>query len=411
MAMLKSLKLLTVTHVTHYRHEGKLFGYAPYVREMDALADLFCELSIAAPCRDEPPPDDCCAFTRTNITLRRQPETGGKTWIAKLRQAALVPQHIWMLSRAMWNADAIHVRCPGNLGLLGILLAPIFSRRLIGKYTGPWSGFPEEPLTWTLQRRLFRSFWWRGPVTVYGDLPGMPSHVIPFFTSIMSEEQLACARQAAKNKQFGDPLRVLFVGRLTEEKNVDVLLRAIASLKSEQIPLRCSIVGEGPYQERLQQLTGELGLTASEVTFAGAVEFEQVLEAYKEGDVLVLASLGDSWGKVVTEAMSFGLICIGSNRDMVAQNLADGRGFAVPARDLPALCDALRKVVLMSPQERAAMSAKAAAWGQRYSLENLRERVGELLEASWQSPPGRQRQGERLPQWNTNSHVTPTVHK
>jgi hypothetical protein len=41
----------------------------------------------------------------------------------------------------MRSADAIHVRCPGNLG---VLLAPLFTRRLVAKYAGQWNGHHGE---------------------------------------------------------------------------------------------------------------------------------------------------------------------------------------------------------------------------------------------------------------------------
>jgi glycosyltransferase involved in cell wall biosynthesis len=187
---------------------------------------------------------------------------------------------------------------------------------------------------------------------------------------------------------------------------VDILLHSIAQLKAAGLPLVCSIVGEGPYIQHLKTLQGELDLRA-EVTFQGALPFDQVLDVYENADILVLASLGDSWGKVVTEAMSFGLICIGSNRDVVAQNLANGRGLVVPARDVDALSAALWQVAAMSPGARQQMSAAAAAWGQRYSLENLREQLAELL-ANWWSLDTRHRSRSKQPAMTASKLLEPT---
>ena len=126
-------RLLVVSHVLHYRHGGKLYAYGPYAREIDVWAELFPELVIAAPCRDEQPPGDWVAFTRANISIAPQREAGGDHWSAKMRQILILPLLVRDLSRAMRAADAIHVRCPGNLGLLGVLLAPLFSHRLVAK--------------------------------------------------------------------------------------------------------------------------------------------------------------------------------------------------------------------------------------------------------------------------------------
>jgi glycosyltransferase involved in cell wall biosynthesis len=229
-------RLVVVEQDIHHRHAGQLWGYGPYVREIDVWADLFPEVVIAAPCRDEPPPGDYLPFSRPNISVRPQRQTGGPTLGAKARQVLAVPGHLYRLGRALADADAVHVRCPGNLGLLGVLLAPLFPRPRVAKYAGQWCGFDDEPWSWRLQRAVLRSRWWRGPVTVYGRWPGQPAHVVPFFTSILSSDQVARARAAAAAPKFADGLRVLYVGRLSEAKNVDVLLRAIASLPPSALP-------------------------------------------------------------------------------------------------------------------------------------------------------------------------------
>jgi glycosyltransferase involved in cell wall biosynthesis len=240
---------LVVSSAIHYVHNGRLFSYAPYVREIDLWADLFPELVIAAPCRESEPPSDCAPFTRPNISIRAQKETGGGALGAKLEQILSLPALVYGLCRAMRGVDAIHVRCPGNLGLLGVALAPLFTRRVVAKYAGQWTGYPGEPAAWRWQRALLKSRWWRGPVTVYGDWPNQPSHVVPFFTSVMNERQAERAGAAAGRRTIDfnqqRALRILFVGRLSAAKNVNIILDAVARLKNQPVgPVRieCDIV-------------------------------------------------------------------------------------------------------------------------------------------------------------------------
>src|SRR5712691_4604648 len=117
--MRKLSRLLIISHVVHYRCRGQLYSYAPYAREIDIWADLFPEVVIAAPCYDEAPPSFCAPFTRSNITIRPQKESGGESLSAKFKQITMLPSLVWTICQAMRQADAIHVRCPGNLGLLG----------------------------------------------------------------------------------------------------------------------------------------------------------------------------------------------------------------------------------------------------------------------------------------------------
>lgn len=365
-------RLCIVSHVVHYRHEGKIYAYAPYAREIELWADLFPEVRIAAPCADGSVPGDSAPIARPNVVMDPQPRTGGDTLTAKARQAFLLPVMAASLARALRKADAVHVRCPGNLGLLGTVMAPVFCRRLIAKYAGQWNGFPGESWTVRLQKALLRSRWWRGPVTVYGEWPGQPSHVVPFFTSVLNREQMERARRSAACRRPQDHPRALFVGRLSRAKNVDVLLDAIGGLP-------CTIVGDGPERMALEAKAVGLGVKAD---FVGAVDFERVLTLYETHDVLVLASETEGWPKAIVEAMAFGLVCIGSERGLIPQILGQGRGLVVPPRDVEALAAALRRITA-TPEEARRMGDRAAAFGQRYSLEDLREALRELMVAWW----------------------------
>jgi glycosyltransferase involved in cell wall biosynthesis len=285
----------------------------------------------------------------------------------------------------MARADAIHVRCPGNLGLLAVIFGPLFSRRLICKYAGQWTGYPGEALTYRLTRWLLKSPWWRGPVTVYGRHPDQPPQVVPFFTSIMNDAQMDRARAAtarlASTGAGQGPLRIVYVGRLSRPKNVDVLLQAAARLHQESIPVRVTIIGEGPEREPLEKLAAAVGVAAN-VTFTGGVSGDSVFDFLEKSDVSVLVSMSEGWPKALTESMSFGLYCIASDRGLMPEFLGEGRGAIVPTRDVDALAEALR-FAATHPNECLEARRKAAAWAQQYSLSGLREALRRLLNERW----------------------------
>ena len=82
--------------------------------------------------------------------------------------------------------------------------------------------------------------------------------------------------------------------------------------------------------------------------------------------------------------MAFGLVCIGSDRGLIPQILGEGRGFVVPPRDVNALAAALRRAADPGdPANTGPMIGRAAAFGQRYSLEDLREALRELMAERW----------------------------
>ena len=378
---LGQMQLLIVSHVTHFRVGNQLYAYGPYSQEIDLWADLFQRITIAAPCRHETPPGDCLPFTRGNIEISPQMEAGGETFASKFKLALATPLLMASLARAMWSADAIHVRCPGNLGLLGAVLAPLFSKRLVAKYAAQWSTSTGEIWSSRWQKNILRSRWWKGPVTVYGEWPGQPPQVIPFFTSLLTAEHMERARIASTRKIDAKPLRVLFAGRLSKPKNVDVLLKAVSRNREAGRDVRCTIVGDGPQRGPLEVLAGELGILKA-VEFTGALGFDSVIRHLEQSDVLALVSEAEGWPKAIAEGMAFGLVCIGSDRGFVPKMLSDGRGLTVAPGDADALGNLLAEIS-KHPDQYATMRRSAADWSQQYSLEGLREAIRTLLLDKW----------------------------
>ncbi|MBL8214266.1 MAG: glycosyltransferase [Bryobacterales bacterium] len=310
-----------------------------------------------------------------------QVEVGGVTLWAKLKASLYVLPLLLTLSRAILRAQAVQVRCPGNLGLLGVLLAPLFSRARIAKYAGQWSGYPGEPLTYRCQRWLL-AHWWRAPVIVYGDWPNQPRHIIPLFNTMLTEADMDRARRAVERAPASGPLRVLFVGRLSAGKNAGVLLEAIRRLNSDNVPVLCTIVGHGPERPALESFCRRHGLETI-VRFTGGLPFSAVLDEMEHADVLVLVSETEGWPKVIAEAMAFGLICIASDRGLAPRMLADNRGFVLPTRSPEALACRLKDIAEHDPASRQAMRRAAAQWAQQFTIENMMSQIGQVLSHSW----------------------------
>lgn len=376
-------RLLVITHVVHYRHRGALYAYSPYVIELNLWSRMFTGITIAAPCRDAAPPPDCIRFERASMAIHPLVEAGGRSLWAKLKQAALLPWQIARLIRALRGCDAVHVRCPGNIGLLGVALAPVFSRRMIAKYAGQWNGYPGEPWSCRLQRWLLSSRWWRGPVTVYGEWPDQPAHVIPFFNSALTRDHMDRAQRAAGRAPApAAAWRMLFVGRLSAAKGADIAIGACARLAGEGFNVELDLAGEGPERERLERMIESGGL-AGRVRLRGGCPFEQVLGLYESADVLVLPSETEGWPKVLAEAMAFGVPCVATGRGLNAWMLGEGRGLTVPNRDAGAFAAAVRELIEESDVSRQRRRQACAAWGQRHSLEEVEQGLRRIMESAW----------------------------
>ena len=114
------------------------------------------------------------------------------------------------------------------------------------------------------------------------------------------------------------PFRLLFVGRLAPQKNVSLLLRAVALISS---PVELVIVGDGEERRMLEQLAGSLGL--SNVRMLGAMVGDDLVQWYRWADAFVLTSRKESTGLVLLEAMAAGVPVIATEAEGVVDTVGD----------------------------------------------------------------------------------------
>jgi glycosyltransferase involved in cell wall biosynthesis len=376
------MRLGIATICPHIYFENQWWSYEPFVLEMNIWSDLFDELVCVAPQEAGPPPPLWAPYRRSSaVRVIPYRHDRGRGLDQPRTSPAEIPAMAGALIRAARTTDAFHVRSPGSIGLLASLLLPLLQTRRCAKYAGQWGAYPGEARSVRLQRAILRSRWWGAPVTVYGEWPGQPAHIVSFFTSVLGDGQLARARVAAGSRALVNPARLLFVGRLSAAKQVATLIAALGQLRDTGLSAQLTIVGDGPEREPLAAQARRLGLE-EQVVFAGALPFKQVLDRYERADILVLVSQTEGWPKAIAEAMAFGLVCIGSNQGLVPWMLGEGRGLTAPPGDAAALAVALRALI-GDPQRYQAISRAASAWAQQFSLPSLRAALRRLLESSW----------------------------
>ena len=129
------------------------------------------------------------------------------------------------------------------------------------------------------------------------------------------------------------PLRVLFLSRLHEKKNIPTLLRALAAATSPRIELTIAGDGDANYRAGLSAMVGELAL-ADRVRFVGHVDGTAKQALLTESDCFVLPSAHENFGLAVAEALAAALPVIVSPGVALAEVVADaGAGVVVEAND------------------------------------------------------------------------------
>lgn len=103
----------------------------------------------------------------------------------------------------------------------------------------------------------------------------------------------------------------LFIGRLEEVKNVQLLIEAYAEQKRKDDNIALLVVGDGSLKAELESFV--FNNQIPDVTFAGYIVFPDIIKYYKASDIFVLPSTYEPWGLVVNEAMIMGLPVIVSS--------------------------------------------------------------------------------------------------
>jgi glycosyltransferase involved in cell wall biosynthesis len=133
---------------------------------------------------------------------------------------------------------------------------------------------------------------------------------------------------------------VLFVGRLDEEKNVDELIRAVASLPY----IRAEIVGDGSCRDKLTALAEELSVS-DRVVFRGFVSDEELVEAYQRADLFCMPGTAELQSLATMEAMAAGLPVVAADAMALPHLVQAGvNGFRYPPGNVVILAAAIAEV-------------------------------------------------------------------
>jgi glycosyltransferase involved in cell wall biosynthesis len=135
-------------------------------------------------------------------------------------------------------------------------------------------------------------------------------------------------QQIKGEKDFFD---VLYAGRLSEHKNVDLLLEAVDQVRDVLPSIKCGIIGDGPERDKLVKMTEELSL-GDNVKFLGFLEKdEEVMTKMKSAKVFVLPSSREGFPNTILEANACGVpvIVVDSDKNAGVEAVKDGVNGAV----------------------------------------------------------------------------------
>jgi glycosyltransferase involved in cell wall biosynthesis/predicted metal-dependent phosphoesterase TrpH len=268
--------------------------------------------------------------------------------------------------------DIVHVCSPGPAGIGAWLLARVLELPCVGSYHTELGAYAALR---TGQPQLEALANW-GLGTFYGACDVVLS------PSVASDERLTGLGIAPGRIQrwdrgvdldrFDPALRngdvlpeavnVLYAGRLSKEKGVELLADAFLEARRRDPRLHLVLAGGGPEEELLRARLGD------HATFLGWLSGEQLARAYASADVFLFASATETFGQVVLEAQASGLAVVAVDRGGPSSLIEHGETGLLAPPDSSALADAVVSLTTapMLLRERVRRGALAAVRGRSW---------------------------------------------
>ena len=388
------MRFAVITYIPHSIQNNRYYSYTPYIREMNIWFQQVDEVLILAPENSLKLINNEEAYRTNSLNFFKVPAISF-TGIGKILTSLIkLPYIFFTVFKVMQKADHIHLRCPGNITLIGCLLQIFFPNKLKSvKYAGNWDPEAKQPWTyrfqkWILSNRLLSR---NIKVMVYGNWPNQSDNIVPFFTASFAEKE-----RESSVKNFEQPYKFIFTGNLVNGKGIFEAIDLIESLKNKGVISELNIYGDGVLEDSLRYYIQKKELQ-SFVKLNGRKSLEELKQAYKKAHFVILLSHSEGWPKALAEGMWYGCIPVATPVSCVPWMLNYGeRGILIPdpgkgsrrkgKKPLAELEVSRITGLLENPEKMKQMSIAAREWSQQYTLEKFEKAIQEILGKHNQQP-------------------------
>ena len=288
----------------------------------------------------------------------RRPQVDAHLWRSRFAFLLYFPLTCWRLAKILRreNIQVVNLHYFMDLWIYFLFLRSFMSFRLAISLHG------SDVLGASAARNLRMLGRWSGSIDrVVFCSEGFRRQILSAQSELNAKSRVVlngvdCGTFPAEQRGNGNRAYVICVAHLREHKAQDVLLRAFRRLSEEFPSLELDLVGEGPFQVRLEELVRQLQLFGK-VNFYGVVPRKRVLELIRDARIFCLPSRREPFGLVLLEAMAMRTPLVATRVGGIPEIVRDGLdGLLVPPDDAEALAHSLRKV-LVDENLRSALEA------------------------------------------------------
>ena len=370
------MNFVIITHVDHKRQDNQYFGYDPYIREMNIWLKFVDKLIVVAPAKNSIPTAIESFYKHDRIDFREIPSFSFINLKEIVFALSRFPIIIYRIFSAMKNADHIHLRCPGNMGLLACFVQILFpKKKKTAKYAGNWDPKAKQPWSYKLQKHILNNtFLTRNiQVLVYGEWKNQSKNIKPFFTASYSEYE----KEIVQKTTFDSAIHFIFVGSLVSGKNPMYAVKLIHELIKENDKVTLNIYGEGSERKSLEEYIRNNDLGNS-IVLHGNQDKETIKKAYQKSHFSILPSKSEGWPKAIAEGMFWGCVPIATKVSCVPFMLDSGNRGILLKMDLEA--DTQQVISILKERQNFDLKSKLAQkWSQKYTTDSFETEIKKLL--------------------------------
>ncbi|RJR46763.1 MAG: glycosyltransferase [Desulfobacteraceae bacterium] len=273
----------------------------------------------------------------------------------------------------------IHSATPGPIGLAALAIARILKIPIYGTYH---TALPQYVNILTGDHSL-EEMMWRYSVWYYNQMDvvyvpsiatgeeleerGVKRDKIRFYPRGIDIDRFHPAKRNGffrRRLSLGEGVKLLYVGRVSKEKNLGVLVESFKDLTRVRPEVSLIVVGDGPFLKEMQE-----SLRGFPAYFTGYLSGEDLAEAYASSDIFLFPSATDTFGNVVLEAQASGLPVVVTDEGGPRENLIQGEtGYVVPTNEKVPFEAAILRLV-DDPSLRDRMGRRAREYMQKRSFE------------------------------------------
>ena len=374
------MKFLIITHVIHKKDKHNIYGYAPYIKEMNLWLKYVDEVIIVAPIKLTKVTNIDLAYKHNNLKFIKVPHFNLTSILNIIKTAFFIPFIFFKIVKNMSQVEHIHLRCPGNMGLLGSIAQIFFPKKIkTVKYAGNWDKNSKQPFTYRLQKYILSNTFLSKniKVLVYGEWENQSKNIVPFFTATYSEVEKSIVFPSKNFNPKEEPIRLIYVGALSSNKRPFLSIEIVHNLIKKGYNVLFDIFGDGEDRKNLETYVKENNLEKM-VKIYGNQKSEVVKDYYQKAHFIIFLSKSEGWPKVVAEAMFWG--CLPITTDVSCVNYMIGYGKRGKVVN-PNIEDSLNSIeeYIKEPKKFEENSKNAIEWSREYTIEKFEKEIGELI--------------------------------